>query len=117
MDIAALAREVLAGNRRATARAISLIEDEDAGGREILHAVYGSTGRAYTIGITGPPGAGKSTLTDRLAVEYRRRGSRVGIIATDPTSPFTGGALLGDRIRMTGIELDEGVFIRSAVIV
>ena len=104
---------VLEKNRRAIARAISRVENEHADARQLLHALFGHTGRAYRVGITGPPGAGKSTLTNRLAGLYRRQDRSVGIIAVDPTSPFTGGALLGDRVRMTDVEMDEGVFIRS----
>lgn len=105
--------KVLAGDRVAVSRAISLVENELDGAEEFLKAMYSRTGHAYRIGITGPPGAGKSTLTNKLAQLYRMRALAVGIIAVDPTSPFTGGALLGDRVRMSDVETDEGVFIRS----
>lgn len=101
------------GNRLAIARGISLVENEAPEAEGLLRAVYPHTGKSYRIGITGPPGAGKSTITNRLAQLYRKEGLTVGILAVDPTSPFTGGALLGDRVRMTDVELDEGVFIRS----
>ena len=106
-------RQLLAGDRRAVARAISQVENDSALSKDILRRVYGHTGKAYRVGITGPPGAGKSTLTNKLARFYRTQQKKVGIIAVDPTSPFTGGALLGDRVRMSEVELDEGVFIRS----
>lgn len=98
---------------RAVARAISIVERGGSQQAELLRGVYTATGRARVVGITGPPGAGKSTLVDRLAQECRRRGETVGILCVDPTSPFTGGALLGDRIRMQGLATDPGVFIRS----
>lgn len=110
MDIAA---ELLQGNRLALSRAITAIENEYDEATEIMTKIYPHTGHAYVLGITGPPGAGKSTLTDKIARAYRAQGKTVGIIAVDPTSPFTGGAILGDRIRMNGLTLDSGVFIRS----
>ncbi|SDF20549.1 LAO/AO transport system kinase [Sporolituus thermophilus DSM 23256] len=108
-----IAEEVLAGSRLALARAITAVENEYDDAVKIMQELYPHTGKAYVIGITGPPGAGKSTLTDKLVKEYRRQGKTVGIVAVDPTSPFSGGAILGDRIRMNELTLDEGVFIRS----
>jgi LAO/AO transport system kinase len=104
---------VAAGEPNAVARAISKVEDGSADSSELMKQIFPRTGRALTIGITGPPGAGKSSLVDKLAALYRKRGERVGIIAVDPSSPFSGGAILGDRIRMQTLSLDKGVFIRS----
>jgi len=101
------------GKRTALARAISIVESERSGFQALLGELHSSLGRAHRIGITGPPGAGKSTLTARLAAAFRQHGETVAIVAVDPTSPFTGGALLGDRIRMNEIALDPGIFIRS----
>ncbi len=133
-----LAERILAGDPRAIARAISLIEDEDPSAAELVRAIFSHTGRAYLIGVTGPPGAGKSTLVDRLVTNLRKprstqssqgsetqdgsassansavfSSSSIGVIAVDPTSPFTGGAVLGDRLRMQAHSSDQGVFIRS----
>ena len=108
-----LARRVLAGERRALARAMTLVENQTEDGLATLRALYPHTGRAHTIGITGAGGAGKSTLTNALAKEYRRRGRTVGIVAVDPSSPFTRGAILGDRIRMQELTGDPGIFMRS----
>jgi LAO/AO transport system kinase len=104
---------VLAGDPRAVARAISLVEDDADAGRELIGRIYDRTGRAYLIGVTGAPGVGKSTLVDRLVTEVRRAGRTVGVLAVDPTSPFSGGAILGDRVRMTAHVHDTGVFVRS----
>ena len=110
----ALADRVLAGDPRAIARAISLVEDESAASAGLIRAIFPHTGRAYLIGVTGPPGAGKSTLVDRLVTAIRTDlGKSVGVIAVDPTSPFSGGAVLGDRLRMQAHAGDAGVFIRS----
>jgi LAO/AO transport system kinase len=108
-----LSERVLTGEPRAMARAISLVEDEAPQGAELIRRIFPHTGRAYLIGITGAPGAGKSTLVDRLILELRRRGRTVGVVAVDPTSPFSGGAILGDRVRMQAHAGDGGVFIRS----
>jgi LAO/AO transport system kinase len=109
MDLEALR----AGQPRAVARAISAVERGGAGARAIVAAIFRFTGRAHLIGITGAPGTGKSTLVNEIAKQYRRRGQRVGIVAVDPTSPFSGGAILGDRLRMQDLSGDPGVFIRS----
>jgi GTPase len=108
-----LSDRVLAGDSRAIARAISLIEDEDPASTDLVKTIFPHTGHAYLIGVTGPPGAGKSTLVDRLIAQIRQSQVRIGVIAVDPTSPFTGGAVLGDRLRMQAHASDEGVFIRS----
>jgi LAO/AO transport system kinase len=101
------------GDRAAIGRLISLVERGGETARQVGRLTFPNSGGAYTVGITGPPGAGKSTLTDRLITEARRDGHLIGVLAIDPTSPYTGGAILGDRVRMQGHALDEGVFIRS----
>ena len=108
-----IAERLLAGDQRALSRLITLLERGDPAAAEAMKAVDGHTGRAYTVGITGPPGSGKSTIVDQLTQLVRESGSSVGIIAVDPSSPFSGGAILGDRIRMQRHYLDSGVFIRS----
>ena len=112
-DVPDLTRRLLAGETRALARAISIIEDRLPEAREIIRSIYPRSGKAPIIGITGPPGAGKSTLVDGLTESFRSAGRRVGIIAVDPSSAFSGGAVLGDRVRMQRHSTDEGVFIRS----
>jgi LAO/AO transport system kinase len=108
-----LATAVRSGDTRAVARAITLVEDGLPEARALLAALFPHAGGSFVVGVTGPPGAGKSTLVDRLTAHLRRQGRTVGIVAVDPTSPFTGGAILGDRIRMQAHATDPGVFIRS----
>ncbi len=112
-DVPEAARRIRSGDPRALARAISRIDDGDPAVIEVLKALHADTGRAHVVGVTGPPGSGKSTLVDKFVREYRERGLTVGVLAVDPSSPFTGGAILGDRIRMQSHALDEGVYIRS----
>jgi LAO/AO transport system kinase len=112
-DLAEITAGVSAGRSRALAQAITLVESHHPGAARLLAELYPKTGRARIIGITGSPGAGKSTLVAAMAKHYRAQQKKVGIIAVDPTSPFTGGAILGDRIRMTELYTDRGVFIRS----
>lgn len=107
------AAQIRAGEVRAISRAVSAIENRAAETEPLLRQLFPFTGKAYRVGITGAPGTGKSTLVDRLAAQYRKDGKTVGVIAVDPSSPFTGGAILGDRIRMQGHAADAGVFIRS----
>lgn len=119
MTASGLAERVIAGDLRAVARAISIVEDDREAGAVLLRELFPRTGRAWLIGVTGPPGAGKSTLVDRLVSALRRENSdggddrKVGVLAVDPTSPYSGGAILGDRLRMSGHAGDPGVFIRS----
>ncbi|MEO6223447.1 MAG: methylmalonyl Co-A mutase-associated GTPase MeaB [Vicinamibacterales bacterium] len=111
--LAPLSDRLLGHDPRAIARAISLIEDEAPEGAALVGRIFANSGRAYLMGVTGPPGAGKSTLVDKLIAELRKSGKTVGVLAVDPTSPFSGGAILGDRVRMQAHAEDDGVFIRS----
>ncbi len=108
-----LVEKMLAGDRLSLARLITMVERESDDVPEIMRAIYPHTGRAFCVGITGPPGGGKSTMVSRLTAIARKKGLQVGVIAVDPTSPFSGGAVLGDRVRMQQHFLDDGVFIRS----
>jgi len=113
MSESSLSDRLLARDPRAVARAITLVENESAVGAALIGRIYPHTGRSYLIGVTGSPGAGKSTLVDRMIAELRKTGSRIGVLAVDPTSPYTGGAILGDRVRMQSHAQDADVFIRS----
>ena len=108
-----LEKKLLEGNKRAAARMITLVENRDPAAFDLLKKLHNKTGDAYVIGITGPPGAGKSTLTDKLVKSFLNEGKKIGVIAIDPTSPFTGGAILGDRVRMGDLSTHKDVFIRS----
>ena len=108
-----LLEKARAGDKRSTARLLTIVENDEPGAAAVLRALYPATGHAEIVGITGPPGGGKSTLVNRLAAAYRERAGKVAIVAVDPSSPFSGGAILGDRIRMRERFLDEGIFIRS----
>ncbi len=113
LDPAALAADVLRGNRRAAGRLLTLLEDGDPCAEAALAPLFAGTGRAQVVGVTGPPGAGKSTLVSAIVAHHRAAGATVGVVAVDPSSPFTGGALLGDRIRLGRHATDAGVFVRS----
>ncbi len=108
-----LVQKIIAGDTRSIARAITLVENGGEGAAELMKTVFPKTGNAVVVGITGAPGAGKSSLVDKLALYYKEQGERIGIICVDPSSPFSGGAILGDRIRMSTLGLDKNVFIRS----
>jgi LAO/AO transport system kinase len=112
-DLPALLDRFRAGERRALARLLTQVENDTPAGREALRALFGASGRAHVVGVTGPPGAGKSTLVNRLIATWRERGESVAVVAVDPSSSLTGGATLGDRVRMMETWADEAVFIRS----
>jgi LAO/AO transport system kinase len=113
MTVEELTNKIISNDRRAIARAITIVEENSSTACELLMQIHSNVGNAYRIGITGPPGAGKSTIANHLTKFYRKQDKKVGIIAVDPTSPFTGGALLGDRVRMSEIGNDQNIFIRS----
>ena len=112
-SVSGLVEDLLTGDKRAAAKLISLIEDDEPDATDALARIFPHTGRAHVVGFTGPPGVGKSSLINRLVRSYRSGGKKVGVVAVDPTSPYTGGAVLGDRIRMADTGVDPGVFIRS----
>jgi len=112
-SVSGLVNDLLAGDKRAAAKLISLIEDDEPEATDALARIFPHTGRAHVVGFTGPPGVGKSSLINRLVRRYRSRDRKVGVVAVDPSSPYTGGAVLGDRIRMADTGVDPGVFIRS----
>ena len=119
MEVEEIVEGIFSGNKRALARAITYVENDYPEGKEVLKRIYSKTGKAHIVGLTGFPGVGKSTIVSKLTQEFRKRGKKVGIIAVDPGSPFTGGALLGDRLRMDGFDsskqlwVDPGIFFRS----
>src|SRR5690606_28200650 len=113
LSVTELLERARTGNIAATARLLTIVENDEKDAAEVVRATHGDTGKAKVVGVTGPPGAGKSTLVAALLAGFRNRYARVAVVAVDPSSPFTGGAILGDRVRMRDRFLDEGVFIRS----
>src|SRR3972149_8469113 len=111
MKVKEIVQGILAGDTRSIAKAITHVENNTADAKKIIAKIYAHTGKAHIVGVTGSGGAGKSTLIEKIIREYRRRGKTVGVVAVDPTSPFTGGAFLGDRIRMQDLSTDQGVYI------